>query len=279
MWTWAEPLTLERRNTSGLTILEIVLSIFLVLILVLGWYSVYKKHANATKVLECTSRKWSWLATMEGMVWEVQKWEAMAGQCLDLAHNPLRKLPDGNGVELDMLRTVQPNMRTPSAANILVVPPSSEFISGDSIVVCTSTGVHRGLIREIHIDANQNVLDVTFDPVFTEVIPAGAVVASVQTISYLSEPSMNPPERILYRATSTTDRKPITAGFDRFESQLEQDEKHHLRGNVLFSLGTCEVSAPVHATPLGAEAESGRWWVRGSNLVFEPWKTQEDVTP
>ncbi len=287
MWTWAGQLKLERhkylivvlKSMSGLTILEIALSIFLSIMMLLGWISIFRRHHAAKETLACTSHKWSWLFTMDTMAWEVQKWEVMAGQCLNVGYNPLRRTQESKAIELDVIRTARLNFRSASAPNILIVPPSSEFMAGDRIVVCTPRIAFRATIQRIEVDSNRNVLYVSYDPPLNELIPAGSIVASVSSVTYSSEPSLNPPEKILYRGETQANRKPIALGFDRFDIQLSSDEWHHLRGNIQFGLGSCEASLPLHLKPALIDEDVGRWWIRGSNLVFEPWKIQEGMGP
>jgi hypothetical protein len=150
-----------------------------------------------------------------------------------------------------------------------------EFATGREMLICGEDFFYQGTIRKIELGTKNNAsvqAEVANQDNVLRPIADGTPVLVLSSSVYRTEPSGKPPEQILYEERSNESKSPVLAGFERFKLEGSQDpERHNM--NVTLEIGSegCGLKRefPVEGSSLGLM--TGRWWLRGEDLVYEPW--------
>jgi hypothetical protein len=267
----------KRRTDGGLTILEIVLASFLTFLVATSVYSIYRKKKAQAPEEECKLRKWNWSQTLEAIEWKVRKWEVLGAPCLKVGYQPI-KIEEGEVFPTlwDIILT-RPVVKPMTDPHFFPIGKENDFLAGTSVVICDNEKMISGTVKDVRLGGDKQFnLEIDYPelpgaPPFTP----GTIVVGVKRLKYESEPTENPPERMLYEAKSKQERKPLVTGFEKFELSMFSDVNNAPTAKVAFSYKECELKDTFPLVPQPTGENFGRWWVNESNMVLQPWVITE----
>ncbi|MFH1018976.1 MAG: hypothetical protein V1798_12475 [Pseudomonadota bacterium] len=263
------------RTDRGFTVLEIILATALVLLVVTSWGAVHRRHREARALNECEARRWQWTNLSQDIEWRLRQWEILAGPCIQAGFVPVGSGKAADSTDLVEVKSARPLLEAASSSNPLFLPLRSDFVINQGILVCADEGVAPGKITEVYPEsANHSVVHValnTEDGVARS-FSQGTLLTAVTESRYDMEPSGKPPEKILYEKRSGQGRAPVLTAFEHFKLEGTADRENSVANVAMaFSAGRCRMAREFPIVGSSTAEAAGRWWLRGEDLVFEPW--------